>query len=662
MFRTLLAAGLLLLPAASAAPVPVPDPTKDRDGLPLPKGAIARLGSLIGSSPSGVAVFSADGKHLVVVDPTFRLILDAGASRPLAYTQISPTEANGRFTTPHAAPGDISAVRVLTRERAERNQFRVISTFAATGKVANELLFEADSTDNVVGLADGKSFAIVGPKRIELRDLDTGRRTHSLSNDARVPQLLGTTSDRTKLYARDLLAPRVLRWDLTTQKELPPLALPGRETRHAVSGDGNWLAAGREVENAKEKPEKPATSRLEIDVFDLRTDKVARTLHFDRTAQVLAVGEDGLLVDGPKSVARYSLATGKKEWEFETPQPSPQLLAAHESRVAVRSPWGRLDILDAKTGRPVAEPPIPDTAVFNPRFSVDGTSVYSTTSAGRLRQWTSAGKPVPLTTPWADRRVSFVRSSADRVIESSLDPADDGAVKFTVWELAGKEPLSTYTAAKGSTLRAVTSDQRIVIERPSDGKMTVVVANPTTGKVSSEWERSPNAKWQAGPLVLSSDGTTAVVRERGPKGQAFGAVVGLSVTDGTERFRIPAEKTAALPPYNATAVSHDAGFVAFAGTGGVSVLDVKAETVTSHMKGRGVSQVRFDPTGTRLVGWNFAPTGAVVVDLKAEGGAREYPLDYSRGTPTSGDISPDGKRAVVGYSDGTALIWDLTAK
>ncbi len=657
MFRTALLTGLLLSAVGLAAPVPVPDPTKDRDGLPLPKGAIARLGSLIGTAPPGAMAFSADGKHLVVASEHYRIVYDGTTGRPEQFTRLIPGKTFGHFPTLHPGTGDLSTMRAVTREPADGDRVRVTSSFAASGKVISELLLDGGHSDQMVGLGDGTMLAVVRAKEVELHDLTTGKVTHQLPlpKDARNPLIVGITADRSALVANDFNGNRILRWDLATRKELPAIHFPHQPYRAHLSADGNWLSVWQIETKPPEKPDQLPTMRTELQVLDLRTGKVAHALPFKTLQGVHAVGGDEVLI----GFSRYSLTTGKPTWEAKVPPLLTTVQAVNEHRIALTSHHGSFGILDAKTGKLVSESAA-EGCVLGPKFSADGKSILAAlvgkNGTGSVHRWTADGKPQPLPpVPWGDRAAGLARmlAPADRALELDWNTDGKGTVIFTVWDLEGPKPRGSYRGTTGHMPLSVLSGDRILFQHFDKGDTSLRVADPATGKETVVWKpENEGQRWDV-PAV-SGDGSVLVLRKS--------EIVGIEMSDGKERFRLPPAVSAKLGGTFGLAVNADASFLARPTNDGVTVVEVKAATAAVHGKGRSFSTVTFARTGNRFLAWSSSPTGAVAIDLTPTGGPREHALDYFRGEPRSGDISPDGKRAVVGYSDGTALIWDLTAK
>ena len=66
----------------------------------------------------------------------------------------------------------------------------------------------------------------------------------------------------------------------------------------------------------------------------------------------------------------------------------------------------------------------------------------------------------------------------------------------------------------------------------------------------------------------------------------------------------------------------------------------------------------FAPDGSKVMMQLYHRSLVSVVELKDKG--RVWALDGKGAHTTAVAFSPDGKRAVVGYRDGTALIWDVS--
>jgi WD40 repeat protein len=70
--------------------------------------------------------------------------------------------------------------------------------------------------------------------------------------------------------------------------------------------------------------------------------------------------------------------------------------------------------------------------------------------------------------------------------------------------------------------------------------------------------------------------------------------------------------------------------------------------------------LRFSPNSKTIAVWNV--WGATVQVCDAEGQAQPRKLVAASAQPTCVAFSPNSASLVVGYQDGTALVWDLTKK
>ena len=464
--------------------------------------------------------FSADGKHLVVASAYSRIVYDGTTGRPEQFIRLTPGKTGGHFPSLHPGTGDLSTMRAVAREPAGEGRMRVTSSFAASGKVISELLLDGTYSDQMVGLGDGTTLAVVRAKEVELHDLTTGKVTHQLPlpKDARNPLIVGNTADRSALVANDFIGKRILRWNLGTRKELPAIHFPHQPERPHLSADGNWLVVWQIETKPPEKPDQLPTMRTELQVLDLRTGKVAHTLPFKTVHGVHAVGRDEVVI----GFGRYSLSTEKTTWEAKVPPHLTIVPAVNEHRIAVASHQGAFAILDAKTGKMVSEAAV-EGVVLVPRFSADGQSILAAHvgGTGTIRRWTAGGKPQPLPpVPWGDRAAGLVRvlAPADRAADLDWDRDGKGTVIFTVWDLEGPKPRGSYRGTTAHMLLGVLPGDRILFQHFGKDQVTFRVGNPATDKETVVWKPKDAAKWGNLPSV-SGDGSVLVLWGGGVDGR-----------------------------------------------------------------------------------------------------------------------------------------------
>jgi WD40 repeat protein len=214
--------------------------------------------------------------------------------------------------------------------------------------------------------------------------------------------------------------------------------------------------------------------------------------------------------------------------------------------------------------------------------------------------------------------------------------------------------------------RPLTLDGKRVIGAALDAKLgcwDVSVYDGPTGKKPAAWTVAAPPRSSVHPaLALSGDGKVLFGFD--------GDVVGRDPATGKETVRVktgPVEMPGGtyFPVQVATSFDGTRIVVVQRNSEGpnrtLRVFDVKTgKELAAHDIGPAYfPALLFDRTGSRVAVYHNA---SQVLVCNAEGNAEPRKLDPGSVRSTCAAFSPNGASLAVGYEDGTALIWDLTAK
>jgi WD40 repeat protein len=696
-----LALSALVAGVVPAAPVPeVPaDPTKDREGNPLPKGATARLGSMMYRGPMSGLTFSADGKRLLARDETNRLfVYDADTGKPLPTNTAQPPEldrfvkAGGRVTSV------VTADRVVWLAQAPfRLPFpsevvvcgldgKVLSRFDVEGQVSFNPEVFRDGFGGAAVSGDGRYLAtLVGGDQpaVVAHDLATGGRLLSRPLDKKDGPSVALSRDGGTLFVKRTGGP-IRRFGLPGGKELPPLEGTDHEVWQAqASPGGKWVVTGkfRTRTEVGGKVEDKDVTHLEVRAGD--TGRLVGKLEVGGRAQHVAfVGPDALVVSAERprppgmpltALSRWNLSDLKREWE--APGTGLRVAAAPDGKTFAAAAYLQAVIHDAGTGKPRAPTPGHTRGVEWVGFSPDGRAV-STAGGGEVITWGTGGE--------LKRRVSVPELNAVTTVFLGGPPAGDHLVgpgfaederrtpvvvgwdreKAAVgWRLPVADPPSGWVVSWAAS----PDGRRVLTARPGPaGQEVVTVRDGPTGEKVSEWSYprgrlpTPNPP----PRALSGDGRVlAVLTDE--------TVLVRDAATGKEEGRVdlvPGKPRAASGPSIDLAASRDGSRVAVLDRGVAVVYDVKSgKPVGQHtFPDPWPGHLTFSPDGTSMAvrytrGSLRGQTLFVWEPGKGPAGLRALGAGAGSGVLCAA-FSPDGKSLAVGYSDGTALVWDLTAK
>jgi len=407
---------LVLLASSTSAREPDPVPRElhfDRNGYPLPPGAIARLG--IPPALTGFAwslAWTADGKQFVAIDLNGVTVFDAATGR---WVEMVPG-ASGRGTVKNLLVRDGrslfrldgnhgSLFDALTGE--DIFTFKLPSPLGDPGRS----LYSIDLSANHRFLA-GIASADSSPGVAWRFDLASHRYTR-LVNDRADLQSLRLSPDAKRVFATGGTAdPELTARDVVNAKELWTVPLKGIGKLRAISADGRCVAV---------------TDQAGMTVFDAVNGKALMSTPIDSTTPPGMWGVD-LSPDG----SRLALADDRVVIVWNTTTGKVQHRLAHEARLVAFSPDGKslltgsawIQRWDLATGKEMYAKPFLAKAlgVSMLKWSKDGTRLL--TNWPRERPGIHAARRADLLGVWDISKSELVwqEGMEGGVVTAQLDP------------------------------------------------------------------------------------------------------------------------------------------------------------------------------------------------------------------------------------------------
>ncbi len=659
-------------------------PRRDRYGDPLPRGAVARLGTLRLGPESGwePAGYSSDGKLVATISSQDNGVqLWDGATGKLL--RLLPAEVAGDFIGP-ALLADGSRVAAVSQERS----VRVWDTFS--GKELRRFLVRGTVTGGLVFCRDGTTLAArCYDDVVHWWDVPTGKLMREWNSRVAFRDLLKTVRLPAQLLVAPVTSPdgrtvatHVEYWQQGRDKGSIPDrcfvtawdAARGRELwRHNVkprcngplvfSADGRFLAVGQagdeflvwEVGSGK----RVGGVRAE----DESADESAVALALSADGATLAAGWPGW------SVTLWDVTTGKllrrirgdAEAEFA---PSVRMGLSGDGRRLAVCAVGRARLWDTTTGREVPRFEGHGGRVEQVGFSPDGRSLGST-SWGEYYRWDTA--------TWRETGRSTM-APVRRAEPLSVEPgvgqflAQDKDGRLALHELASGKVLRALPVRRGRWHGGILSQdgKAVILQELGEEDVFAVVFDAATGKQS----RRAVLKYQADGMT-SPDGNTvawSADTETGPGTclwDAAGKVRLLSKPDPS-----PFEST----PHHRVAVSPGGRYLA-SSYPRMRLWDAKGRPLVGLEEAPGDQQVFslvFSPDGKMVAGglgydlaeWaperRFGRRSSPLIGLwESTTGRLRAKLSGHRGIAASLTFSPDGRLLASGSSDTTVLVWDV---
>ncbi len=644
-------------------------PPADPFGDPLPKGAVARLGTLRlrhGSMISSLA-FTPDGKQLVSHGHFDGIrVWDVATGQELDRLTL------GREGWMSSAALTPDGKTVITLEGTSgRVNSRVIRWRDRAGLKVRREIKAGDFSDLVLS-PDGKFLlALERREAMELLDAATGKKLHTLRGHSWPNGQTFSADSKTLVTGGADGAIRF--WDVATGAKKLEIAHPNIVGPMALSGDSKRLAT---VGLTEQKHGNGSTFPWDpfIRIWEVASGKEVRRLAAPEekrgglqgiSAVVFAPDGKTLVSAGLDAAVRFwDLLEGKEVRRLDLGSRGAARLAFSPDGKTLALVGGtpRIRLLDVASGKPKladASHPGGVHALVTP----DGRTVVTISLDNVIRLWDAA----------SGRERQRLKGHEDDLLSVQL--AADGRTLFSagadrtlrVWDLpTGKElrRLSgAHFARAWSHMLAVSPDGKWVVvpaaekPAPDGGAKTCLLLDARTGK---EIRRFADHKPPITGASFTPDGRTLVTWDGGLTVRLWDVATGAR----RKAYRLLAGGQGGLPGLAyAAVVSPDGKLIAECSQRrflGLQELATGKEVRRFEGLPDGVCTIAFTRDGRMLAwgGWRDPTIHLVELGTGRERGT----LVGHNGRVVSLAFSADGKTLVSGSEDTTALVWDLSGK
>jgi WD40 repeat protein len=659
--------GLACLPAGRAG-----------EGIPLPPGAVARLGDARYRHAEGeAAALSRDGRLLALSALTSVSVWDLTSGRPLYRVSSSPEHDDGRYLPTEFTPDGKHLLvvdgsgRVRVCDAATGKPVRTVSPPEpkALPALRAKKEYRGRVTD-LYGCPGGSRFLVRCDARY-LFLLDLADWSLTYCGEER-KNIMATSGDGSLLVRRTGLKAQVQ--DIRAGKSVLSWEVPPGEAHAALSPDGRLVAGA---------------TRFHIKLWDLKTKaeiKLAKpTLSY--SSPVFTPDGKVLLANGwddVPCVARWDTATGKQLPNLPANHGGLRSLAVSgDGKVLATTGADRIiRRFNLTTGKQL---PVPEgfTGPVAAALSADGRWAAVGDRAGLLRVWAAPFSGSPRTLRRAGQAVDdLVFVANGRTLFAAYADRSVG-----IWDLATGRQTKTLRPPAGfekmnplypfsETQLAVAPDKHRVV--CSVSHVGVWAWDVRTGRVL--WKRRPNAEEilpvyckpvftpdRAEVLVNSGPVVTLGKGDLGATRSAPG-VVRLNPGTGQELGRLPVARSEDFAVARLTVSSNGRWLAASTfsfSDNGLVLLD--------RATGRVRWQVGVPHRQGAIGGLGFTPSGRWLLSMHMDGRIRVWETLTGKlafelaGPPVAGSfpglqLSADGRLAVSDGPGAVALVWSLVPR
>jgi WD40 repeat protein len=637
----------------------------DAYGDPLPKGAVARLGTVRLRAAGAAVGLARDGKTIVAVSGGRYVKLWDARTGALREERELP-----RGSSPFLSPAYLSPDgRLLAALELGAGSALGIWDVESGKRVHRLEMPERGTIHRAAFSPDGKTLATSHRlPAVQVWDTDTGKVQLLKWDKGSTPEYLSFSADGKRLAGSG--GRRVVCWDvLPDVKQL--WQVKAAAAHLAFTPDGRTLIAspgpfGKTWHAWDAASGAPAAGVKLPDGFHYAQVAVAPD---NRT---LVLGQPGNVVKADHLIRFWNLQTGKLLHKLSA---GGNLGPFFPDGRSILTHNGCLQRWDLATGRPL----LPDTEGLGHRaevghvaYSRDGRLLASSAGDGTVRVWdVASAKPLrTLEGRGGDPNSAAFTPDARHLVSEGRDgvccfwdvQTGKELRRLPLYEADGKRRRASlwnlHVAEDGATVRALAYD----MEQGSFELSGVVTAwDFATGKVKSHAAAAPTDGYYT---AFSPDGRTLA---------SHGALV--DTATGKERLKLQG----AARPHGHYCYSPDGRLVA----GLLTHTEQEGMRFTTKMTGiqvweaatgRAVRRIPTDWVGRPV----FSPDGRHVAaadmecirlwDLASGEIARRHqahhprPGSYGRSFASSMAFAPDGRTLATGHVDGTILIWEMPVR